>query len=93
MSKLLEKLIVKELSRFYKANLKLYKGQIDVRKNRYTIDGAAIIVENMHRSWDQKKIVKVLFIYIKRAFDYISRGMLAQRIRDLKIDNNLIGWM
>lgn len=78
MSKLLEKVIAGDLSLFCKANLKLHKGKIRALKNRYAINEAVIMVENMRRSWDQKKMVRVLFMDVKGAFDYVFRVKLAQ---------------
>ena len=49
------------------------------------------MVKNVYRSWDQKKVAGVLFMDVKGAFDYISRVKLAQQMRELKIDNDLIG--
>lgn len=60
------------------------------RKNRCAIDVAAIMVENVHRSWDQKKVAGALFMNVKGAFDYVSKMKLAQWMRELKIDNDLI---
>lgn len=37
------------------------------------IDAAAIMVDSIHKSWDQKKIAGTLFMDVKGAFDYVSR--------------------
>lgn len=92
MGKLLEKGVVQELLLLCEAHLKLHKGQMRAQKNKCAIDVTVIMVENVHRSWDQKKVTGALFMVLKSAFDYVSNGKLAQQMRDLKIDNNLIGW-
>lgn len=45
----------------------------------------------MHKSWNQKKVAEVLFMNVKVAFDYVSKVKLAQWIKELKINNSLIG--
>lgn len=62
------------------------------QKSRCAIDAAAIMVDNIHRIWAEKKIGASLLVDVKGAFDYVSRVKLAQRMRQLGIDNDLIGW-
>ncbi len=50
------------------------------------------MVDSIHKIWEEKKIVGMLLIDVKGPFDYISRLKLAQRIRQLGVDNDLIGW-
>lgn len=38
----------------------------------------------------EKKIAEALFMYIRRAFDYISKGKLFTYMINLGIDSNLI---
>ena len=92
MGKLLEKVVAEELSLFCETHLKLHKGQMGARKNRCAIDATAIMIENVHESWDEGKVAGALFMDVKGAFDYVSRVKLAQRMRELKLDNDLIGW-
>lgn len=61
-----------------------------VRKSRCAIDVAAIIVDNIHKIWGEEKIAASLDV--KGAFDYVSLVKLAQQMKELEIDNNLIGW-
>lgn len=92
MGKLVEKVIAEELSRFYEINLKLHKGQMGARKSRCAIDAAAIMVNNVHKIWGEKKITASLLMDVKGAFNYVSRVKLARQMRQLRIDNDLIGW-
>lgn len=92
MGKLVEKVIAEELAQFCETHLKLHKGQMGARKNRCAIDAAAIMVDSVHKIWNQKKIAGALFMDVKGAFDYVSRVKLAQRMKELGIDNDLIGW-
>ena len=90
--KLVEKVVIEKLSRFYKINLKLHKGQIGAQKRRCAIDTSAIIVYNIHKIWEKKKIAASLLMDVKGAFDYIFQIKFTQQIRQLGEDNDLIGW-
>ncbi len=83
MRKLVEKVIAEELSRFCEINLKLHKGQLEVEKSRSAIDVAAIMIDNIHKIWEEKKIAALLLMDVKEVFDYVSRVKLGQQIRQL----------
>ena len=68
---MVEKIVVEELSRFYKINLKLHKSQIWVRKTRTAIRIVAIMFDNIDKLKKEKKITALLLMDIKRAFDYV----------------------
>lgn len=65
------------MSYFCKNNLKLHKDQIKAWKNRCAIDIVAIIVEEIYKSWNQKKVARLLFIDVKNIFDYVFKIKLA----------------
>ena len=44
------------------------------------------------RSLVKSEIAGALFMDVKGAFDHVSRAQLAQRMSDLSIDDDLIGW-
>ena len=50
------------------------------------------MVDSIHKVWYEKKIAGTLLMDVKGAFDYVSRLKLAQRMRQLGIDNDWIGW-
>ena len=78
IGKLVEKVVAEELLQFCETYLKLHKGQMGVRKNRCAVDTVAIMVDSIHKIWDQKKMGGTLLIDVKGAFDYVSRLKLAQ---------------
>ena len=47
------------------------------RKGRCAVDAVAIMVNSIHKAWEQKKIVGTLLMDVKGAFDYVSRLKLA----------------
>ena len=62
------------------------------RKNRSAIDAVAILVQKVQDIWNNRQIAGTLLMDVKGAFDHVSRAKLAQRMADLGIDDNLIGW-
>ena len=62
------------------------------RKHRSAIDAAALMIHKVQKIWEDKQIAGALLMDIKGAFDYVSRAKLVQRMKDLSIDNDLIGW-
>ena len=50
------------------------------------------MIDKVHKIWEDKQIAVVLLMDIKRAFNYVSQSRLIQKIDNLCIDDNLIGW-
>ena len=90
--KVVEKLVAEKLSQYCEAQEKLHKGQMGGRKHRSAIDAAAVMIHKVHGIWKDKQIAGALLMDVKGAFDYVSRTKLVQRMRDLGIDDDLIGW-
>ena len=65
---------------------------MDARKFCSAIDAAALLIHKVQEIWEGRKIADALFMDVKGAFDHISRAQLAQRMSDLGIDDDLIGW-
>ena len=89
--KVVEKLIAEKLSQFCEDQGKLHKGQMGGRKYRSAIDAAALMIDKVHKVWEDRQIAGALLIDVKGAFDYVSRAKLVQRMKDLGIDDDLIG--
>ena len=88
----LEKVVAHELSQFYELNHKLHKSQMGAQKSRCAIDAAAIMIDNIHRIWAEMNVGASLLMDVKGAFNYVSRVKLAQQMRQLEIDDDLISW-
>ena len=97
LSKVSEKLLATRL--FYLAensefNSKkfelLYYNQIGRRKQKSAIDTVLLLVYNIQLKKYQKKQLSVLFLDIKRAFDYISKNQLLRICIKLKLPIFLI---
>lgn len=92
LGKVVEKLIAEKLSQFCKAKEKLHKGQTERRKYRLAIDAAALMIHKVHKTREEKQIAGALLMDVKGAFDYVSQVRLIQKMSDLGIDDDLIGW-
>ena len=92
LGKIVEKLVAVQLSEFCEAKGKLHQGQTGGRKQRSSIDAAALMIHKAHESWENQQIAGALLMDVKGAFDHVSGARLAQRMADLGIDNDLIGW-
>lgn len=92
LGKVVEKLVGEKLSQFCEAKEKLCKGQMEGRKHQSAIDVAALIIHKVHEIWENKQIAGALLLDIKGAFDHVSQAKLVQRMADLGIENDLIGW-
>ena len=92
LGKVVEKLVAEKLSQFCEAQGKLHKGQMGGRRHRSAIDAAALMIHKVHKTWEDKQIAGALLMDVKGAFDYVSRAKLVQRMKELDIDDDLIGW-
>ena len=92
LGKVVEKVVAEQLSQFCEANGKFHKGQMGARKYRSAIDAAALLTQKVQETWKNRKIAGALLMDVKGAFDHVSRAQLAQRMADLGIDDDFIGW-
>lgn len=92
LGKVVEKLVTNQLSQFCEDFGKLHKDQMGARKRQSAIDVAAILVQQVDNSWENKKIAGALLMDVKGAFDHVSRAELVKKIIELGIDDDLIGW-
>lgn len=56
-----------------------------------SINAAIFIIYNVHKIEKDKKITNALLIHIKKVLNYVFWIKLMQYMRDLGIDNDLIG--
>ena len=92
LGKVVEKLIMERLSQFCKSKAKLHKEQMRERKHQSAIDVAVLMIYKVYKTGEDKQIMEILLINVKRVFDYVSQSRLIQKIGDLSIDDDLIGW-
>lgn len=80
MGKLIEKVVVEQLSQYCEDYSKLHPGQMGGRKKRSAIDAVAILVHTVQKAWEEKKLAAALLMDVKGAFDHVSKGQLIVRI-------------
>ena len=93
MSKVVKKFVAQELSQYCGEFSKLYPGQMGDRKKRSAIDAVATLVYTVHtvqEKWEEKKLAAALFMNIKGAFDYVSKGQLLSWMIELGIDGDFV---
>ena len=76
--KVVKKLVAEKLSQFCKAQGKFYKKQMGGTKHWSAIDAAALIIQKIHKIWEDKEIAGALKIDVKWAFNYVSQAKLVQ---------------
>jgi hypothetical protein len=52
----------------------------------------AKLIATIEKAWQQKKLVKALFMDVKGAFNYVARKQLLKKMIQLKIPGDLIQW-
>ena len=62
------------------------------QKERLAINAVAILVYTIQKRWEEKKLAAALFMDMKKAFNYISKGQLIAPMVKLRIDRDLILW-
>ena len=53
----------------------------------------ASLVYKIKQRWDKKKLIVILFIDIKRAFDHVLKTQLVVQMLELEINRDLIYWI
>ena len=76
ISKVVEKVVAKELSQYYEDYLKLHLGQMGGRKERSAIDTVTTFVHTVQEKWQEKKLAAALFMDVKGTFDHVSKEQL-----------------
>lgn len=71
LNKVIEKLVVIQLSEVCEAKKKLHKDEIKGRKQWTTIDVTTIIIYKIYEIWKNQHVAKGLLIDVKKAFDYV----------------------
>ena len=62
------------------------------RKLRSATDATIIMIHKVNASRENQQLAGALLMDVKGAFGHVPRAKLAQRMADLGIDEDLIGW-
>jgi hypothetical protein len=80
-----EKVAATAIANFYEARELLHEGQFDYRKQRNVINAVTKLIYIIEKAWNQKKLLRALFMNVKGAFDYVVKERLLQRMNKLEI--------
>ena len=73
---------------FLDSNNVLYKHQFGLREKHCTQQAIVALVENITQSWDSDKIVIIVFIDLKKAFDTVLHYILLKKMYAYRIRRN-----
>ena len=92
ISKIIEKIVHKQLSSYLEPNLLLNKAQFGFRKERSTELAAKLFVDNIKRKVNDGKLVGAVFIDLSKAFDTLSHGKLINKLESYGISGVELIW-
>ena len=80
-SKILEKIIEKQLNQYLYENNILTQNQCGFRRGRSTEHAIHTMVKSIHGSFNEDKFSVGIFLDIKKAFDSLDRNILLQKLK------------
>ncbi len=92
MAKVLESLVNSQLRHFLEVNNILQPQQSGFRPAHSTITAAALVVNDIINSPDNRLHCAVLFIDLSKAFDTVDHNILLSKLVSLGFDNSSINW-
>ena len=91
-SKVIEKLIDRQLLRFLEDNKLISTNQFGFRPNMSTEMAATLLLDNIRKSVDEGNLVGAVFIDLSKAFDTISHSKLLQKLSLYGIEGRELEW-
>ena len=80
LSKILEKIVHNRLYSFLSQSNFSYDLQVGFRKNHSTSQAAAVMVENINKSFEDKEYTLGVFLNLSKAFDTIDHSILLAKL-------------
>lgn len=62
------------------------------QRKKLAIEVVATLIHTVPKNWQEKKLANILFIDVKSAFDYVSRGQFLTQMIELRSDKDLVTW-
>jgi hypothetical protein len=90
MGKIIEKLAADVIAEFCKKAEILHLDQMRACRHCEAIDTVACLMQDVHQAWVQKQLAGVLFLDVKDTFPYTSPRRLMQRMKEMRIDADLL---
>ena len=91
-SKILEKIVHKQLYEFLQLNSVIYESQFGFQKNRSTLHSLIEIVENIRNCMDTSNYGCGIFIDLKKAFDTVNHEILINKLEHYGIRGTNLKW-
>jgi hypothetical protein len=92
ISKIIERIVHRQLSSYLETNNLLKDFQFGFRQNRSTELAAALFTDNVKRKVNEGKLVGAVFIDLSKAFDTLSHAKLIIKLRSYGILSTEIDW-
>ena len=92
MGNILEKVVANKLSNICEERSLLHPGQMGARKNRSAVDTIILLIHEIQNRWKKGEKAAALFIDVKNAFNHVSGKKLAEKMINLKVDGDLVGY-
>ena len=92
LGKVIEKVASELLGRHYAEQETLHPHQFDARKKKSAVEAVATLVDTVEKTWADKQIVGALRMDIAAAFPSLSEKSLREEVRNVGVDENLVGW-
>ncbi|KAK9501212.1 hypothetical protein O3M35_011970 [Rhynocoris fuscipes] len=80
ISKIIERVIAKQLLQYFEDNKLFSKDQYGYRQGRSTIDAIIALVEEIMDAFENKDVCKITFCDLSRAFDMVSHDILMKLV-------------
>ena len=92
ISKIAEKVIHQQLSKYFEQNNLINENQYGFRKLRSTEQAAIQFTDNIKKKVNEGKLVGSIFIDLTKAFDTLSHSKLLSKLSSYGIKNNELHW-
>ena len=92
LGKVVEKTVAYILSNQCERTGALNPGQYGSRPQQSALDAVGLAMARTQQTWSHGKMVGALFMDMAAAFPSVARDCLIRRMRDLRLDENLIQW-
>ena len=92
ISKIIERVVHRQLSSYLESNNLLSDCQFGFRKNRSTELAEALFTDNVKKKVNEGKLVGAVFIDLSKAFDTLGHAKLISKLKSHGIVNTEIDW-